>query len=273
MIVEESLRLRRISLFQNMGARLLVDGRGCPVPITQACLAAPLGEANEKDHFIMLMPVKGISFPTFHLTCLDIYYDLARAGFGSQAGPDSIPAYDSYLEGVIARQKFKISSQLNFVTLFITPAMRQLLGKSKLSTHLTGSHHQLVAVVEQIELKLRSIVESSLAGDTSRIPRKVLHKVRERKAHAVKKNSMADAGRYETLAGILEHFDLSDLKNTITDQGLWSEFEARFHDTKTLTTKFEQLAEIRNCFAHSRAMGEVVRKEGEAAILWFKDRI
>ena len=33
--------------------------------------------------------------------------------------------------------------------------------------------------------------------------------------------------------------------------------------------KFDQLAELRNGIRHSRAVGEVVRKEGEAAILWF----
>jgi hypothetical protein len=29
------------------------------------------------------------------------------------------------------------------------------------------------------------------------------------------------------------------------------------------------LAEMRNCIRHSRAVDEVTRKEGEAALLWF----
>jgi hypothetical protein len=38
-----------------------------------------------------------------------------------------------------------------------------------------------------------------------------------------------------------------------------------------LNFKYDQLAELRNSIRHSRALSEVVRKEGEAAILWFKE--
>ena len=84
---------------------------------------------------------------------------------------------------------------------------------------------------------------------------------------------MLDADRYITLTGKLEYFDLSDLKETITGKGLWPQFEARFHTKGVLDIKFDQLAELRNSIRHSRLVGEVVRKEGEAAILWFKHRI
>jgi len=36
-----------------------------------------------------------------------------------------------------------------------------------------------------------------------------------------------------------------------------------------LNIKFDQLAELRNAIRHSRAVDEIKRKEGEAAILWF----
>ena len=39
---------------------------------------------------------------------------------------------------------------------------------------------------------------------------------------------------------------------------------------KRLITKFDQLAELRNGIRHSRDVSEVVRKEGEAAIVWFR---
>jgi len=37
-----------------------------------------------------------------------------------------------------------------------------------------------------------------------------------------------------------------------------------------LNAKFDQLAELRNRIRHSRAVSEVVRKDGEAAIIWFR---
>ena len=32
----------------------------------------------------------------------------------------------------------------------------------------------------------------------------------------------------------------------------------------------DQLADLRNCIRHSRAVDEITRKEGEAALLWFQ---
>jgi hypothetical protein len=89
-------------------------------------------------------------------------------------------------------------------------------------------------------------------------------------ARAVKKNAALDADRYKTLAGKLEYFDLRELQDTITGKEPWVQFEARFGTKEALNVKFDQLAELRNGIRHSRAVSEVVRKEGEAAILWFR---
>lgn len=51
----------------------------------------------------------------------------------------------------------------------------------------------------------------------------------------------------------------------------WLKFEARFGTKEALIAKFDQLAELRNCIRHSRTVSEIVKKEGEAAILWFKE--
>jgi hypothetical protein len=61
------------------------------------------------------------------------------------------------------------------------------------------------------------------------------------------------------------------LQDTITGKAPWMQFESRFGAKATLNTKFDQLAELRNGIRHSRAVSEVVRKEGEAAILWFRE--
>ena len=98
----------------------------------------------------------------------------------------------------------------------------------------------------------------------------MLQKVDERIARASKKNAAMDADRYATLDGKLEYFDLRELQDTITNKSLWSLFEPAFANTETLVKKFDQLAELRNGIRHSRTVSEVTRKEGEAAILWFR---
>lgn len=92
----------------------------------------------------------------------------------------------------------------------------------------------------------------------------------ERISRASKKNAAFDAERYLTLAGKLEFFDLRELQDTIIGKALWDGFETRFANKETLIAKFNQLAELRNGIRHSRTVDDVTRKEGEAAILWFK---
>ena len=43
-----------------------------------------------------------------------------------------------------------------------------------------------------------------------------------------------------------------------------------FRTREGLATRFGQLAELRNGIRHSRTVDEVTRKDGEAALLWFK---
>jgi hypothetical protein len=50
----------------------------------------------------------------------------------------------------------------------------------------------------------------------------------------------------------------------------WPLFQARFANKETLTKRFDQLAELRNGIRHSRTVDEITRKEGEAALLWFR---
>jgi hypothetical protein len=93
---------------------------------------------------------------------------------------------------------------------------------------------ELDAATEQLELKLRSTIETTMAGDASRVPSHVLQKVDERIARAVKKNAAFDADRYKTLAGKLEYFDLRELQDTITGKEPWAQFEPLFGTKETL---------------------------------------
>jgi hypothetical protein len=147
-------------------------------------------------------------------------------------------------------------------------AIENLLIKERLD--LPPQLRELDAATEQIELSVRKLIEATLAGDVSQVPPHIQQKVDERIARASKKNAALDVERYETLAGKLEYFDLRELQDTITGKSPWARFEARFGTKEALAAKFDQLAELRNAIRHSRAVSEVVRMEGEAAVLWFK---
>ena len=72
---------------------------------------------------------------------------------------------------------------------------------------------------------------------------------------------------------MLEFCDLRELQDTITSKATWFQFEPRFKNKETLILKFNQLAELRNGIRHSRTVDDVTRKEGEAAIIWFRQVI
>lgn len=150
----------------------------------------------------------------------------------------------------------------------IQDAIEDLLIKGRLD--LPHRLRDLDADIEQVELTLRKIIEATLAADTSQIPSHIAQKVDERISRAAKKNAALDIEFHQTLAGKLEYFDLRELQEAIVSKALWPSFETRFANKDTLVTKFDQMAELRNGIRHSRVVTEIVRKEGEAAILWFQ---
>lgn len=147
-------------------------------------------------------------------------------------------------------------------------AIENLLVKERLD--LPANLRELDAEVEAIELALRQIIVTALGDDPAKLPSHVQAKTNERTERATKKNAALDADYFDTLAGMLEYCDLRELQDTISTKTLWPQFQARFANKETLSVKFGQLAELRNGIAHNRTVDEVTRKEGEAALIWFR---
>ena len=121
-----------------------------------------------------------------------------------------------------------------------------------------------------MELGIHHVISDALNGDTSRLPSHVQARVKDRLQTAARKNPATDSDHYESLAGQLEFFDLRELQDTIANKTLWPAFESRFGTKEILAERFSQLGDLRNSIRHSRAVDEVTRKLGEAAILWFR---
>ena len=147
-------------------------------------------------------------------------------------------------------------------------AIENLLIKERID--LSPQLRELDEQVEGIELALREQMVATLEDDAERLPPHVLQKADERIQVAAKKNANIELDQYKQLRRRLEYCDLRELQDTILNKRLWQVFEKRFANKETLSAKFGQLAGLRNGIRHSRSVDEVTRKEGEAAILWFK---
>jgi hypothetical protein len=147
-------------------------------------------------------------------------------------------------------------------------AIETLLVKERLD--LPANLRQLDADIESVELELRKAVAFGLGDSAATLPPHIMQKVEERLQRAAKKNAALDTEYYQTLEGKLEYCDLRELQDTITSKATWDNFQPRFSSKETLMGKFGQLAELRNGIRHSRTVDEVTKKEGEAALIWFR---
>ena len=149
----------------------------------------------------------------------------------------------------------------------IQAAIENLLIKERLD--LPPQLRNLDIDIEKIELAIRRLLDKTVIGDCAQIPPHILQKVDDRISRASKKNAALGMEHFQTLDGKLEFFDLRELQDAIVSKSTWHLFDAQFGSKEALSIKFDQLAELRNGIRHSRDVSEIVRKEGEAAILWF----
>ncbi|MGB3299652.1 MAG: hypothetical protein WBA76_15410 [Phormidesmis sp.] len=179
----------------------------------------------------------------------------------------SSAAVDILLRDPFTPEDFKLF--INERQRTIRAAIESLLIKERLD--LEPSLRELDENIEKVELGLRFLLNKMLDSDFSLIHQKVQDKVVERIERTVKKNAVLDHANYESLSQKLEFFDLRELQSTVESKQLWPRFEAVFKNKTTLTGKFDQLAELRNGLRHSRTVSNIVRKEGEASIIWFSE--
>ena len=152
----------------------------------------------------------------------------------------------------------------------ILDAIDNLLVKERLD--LSPTLRELDRSIEDIELRLRKLINIKLSESRVSVPEHVTQLVNERIFREVRKG-IIDESRVATLNGRLEYFDLRELQETICAKSTWSIFAHSFPTKEALMAKFGQLAEVRNGIRHSRSVSQIAQKEGEAAIMWFGERL
>jgi hypothetical protein len=174
-------------------------------------------------------------------------------------------------QAILLRDPFTVADFEEFIAerqSTIQEAIEELLIKERLD--LAPPLRELDEQTERVELGLRDVIARALEGDSAGLPPHIVQKVAERLQAAARKNPAMDQLHYQTIAGKLEYCDLRELQESITSKVLWPKFEARFGTKESLAVRFGQLAEVRNGIRHSRSVDAVTRKDGEAALLWFK---
>ena len=124
--------------------------------------------------------------------------------------------------------------------------------------------------IEDMELRLRDFVATTLSANGDSLPPHIEEKVRKRIADAGRNNPPGEASE-PPLARQLQFCDLRDLQDAITSKALWQLFAQRLGTKEAFNGRCGQLAELRNTLRHSRDLSDVTRKDGEAALIWFRE--
>jgi hypothetical protein len=173
---------------------------------------------------------------------------------------------------ILMRNPFTVDDFSDFISerqKTIKNSIESLLIKERLD--LPPQLRELDVDIENVELQLRKAISERLENDFEMVPSHVRQRIEERLQKAKKKSAIFDTERYLTFAGKMEFSDLREIQDIITAKPLWDKFSDMFGSKEALVTKFDQLAELRNGIRYSRHVNDVVKKEGEAALLWFRE--
>lgn len=174
---------------------------------------------------------------------------------------------------ILRRDPFGESDFEDFLTdrqRVIQEAIRDLLVCGRLD--LSPDLRNLDGRIEAIEVELRRRIERAVDGDEARLPDHVRGRIKERIEGAMRKQPGVGAEEFERLGRRLEYADIRELEGVIA-KALWPEFRQAFGTPQQVQQRFGQLGELRNAIRHSRTATEVVKKDGEAAVLWFEQAL
>jgi hypothetical protein len=121
----EIAKLRRVNLFQTLGAFLLLDQSDKPIRIPQWSLKPPLGPETEVEHFLMFLPTSHGTIPAFDDQMIKTYLSLGEAGFGPEGV--GIPGYLEYLVDFESRLRSGLPMFTKFGKLYFSREMRRAI--------------------------------------------------------------------------------------------------------------------------------------------------
>lgn len=130
--------------------------------------------------------------------------------------------------------------------------------------------------IGQIEILIRDLVDEKL-GRIDEDPfdkfvpeitkTQAIRKIEQR----LKKYPNESMDDYLSFRKKMNFLTLGEFQALICWKKNWPHFEPLFKNSHQLSVRFTQLSTLRNQIAHNNEIDEIMRKDGEAAILWFKN--
>ena len=142
-------------------------------------------------------------------------------------------------------------------------------------TELPQAIKDLKSEIESIEIQLRDLINSKLSGISAKpfeqfVSEKTRQSTEFKIASHLKKFPGENLDTYQSFRKKLNFFTLGEFKELIIKKDTWSEFEDMFKSKPNVENRFSQLFTLRNQIAHNNELNDIMIKDGEASIIWFK---
>jgi len=133
----------------------------------------------------------------------------------------------------------------------------------------------LKSEIENIEIELRNLIDDKLTAISSNpfnqfVSDRTRQSTEFKIASHLKKFPGENLDDYQTFRKKLNFFTLGEFKELIIKKDTWNEFEPMFKSKPNVEQRFNQLFTLRNQIAHNNELNDIMIKDGEASIIWFK---
>lgn len=174
---------------------------------------------------------------------------------------------------ILLRKPFEASDFNDFIE-ERKKTILQAIKTQLLENHIELPEHlKLIdAKIEKVEIAFRELLVSSFGESKEEysvhIPPHITDKVNRRVASEVKKHPGKQEEDFNSFSTWITFFDLSEYVDTVIAKDNWEKFQHRFNSKEELQSRMRHLGNLRNSIRHSRAVSDIVKMDGEVAILW-----
>jgi len=166
---------------------------------------------------------------------------------------------------------------------YIIEAVKHLIEGKKItvekilsnSIELPQAIQDLNSEIERIEIQLRNLIGVKLRNISDNpfltiVSERTRLSAESKIASHLKKFPGENPEEFEAFRSKLNFLTLGECKDLIVNRSTWNQFEEIFKSKNNIENRFNQLFTLRNQIAHNNELNEVMTKDGEASILWFR---
>lgn len=198
--------------------------------------------------------------------------ELSNGGYEGMESEERNAKIQTDFDAFIEKRAEYVLKAIELLTAGKQITVESILQNSK---ELPQAIKNLKSEIESIEIQLRDLINNKLSGISNNpfeqfVSEKTRQSTEFKIASHLKKFPGENAENYQSFRKKLNFFTLGEFKELIIKKDTWNEFEEMFKSKPNVENRFNQFFTLRNQIAHNNELNDIMIKDGEASIIWFK---